>query len=65
MAISSVPPSGRGAPPSHDLLLVPLYKKNGIGHGSVISDIDVQSQNSSPPAVDPTGKLGSKVDKKV
>ena len=65
MAISSVPPSGGGAPPSHDLLLVPLYKKNGIGHGSVISDIDVQSRNSSPPAIDPTGKLGSKVDKKV
>jgi len=64
MAVSSVPPSG-GSPPSHDLLLVPLYKKNGIGHGNVISDINVQNQNSSPPSVDPTGKVGSKVDKKV
>jgi len=64
MAVSSVPPSG-GSPPSHDLLLVPLYKKNGIGHGNVISDINVQNQNSPPPSVDPTGKIGSKVDKKV
>lgn len=62
--ISSVPPSG-GSPPSNDLLLVPLYKKNGIGHGNVISDISVQNQNSPPSSVDPTGNVGSKVDKKV
>jgi len=64
MAVSSVPPSG-GSPPSHDLLLVPFYKKNGIGHGSVSSDINVNDQNAAPSAVDPTGKIGSKVDKKV
>jgi len=64
MAVSSVPPSS-SSPPSHDLLLVPLYKKNGIGHGNVISDINVQNQNATPSSVDPTGKIGSKVDKKV
>ncbi len=64
MAVSSVPPSG-GSPSGQDLLLVPLYKKNGIGHGTVISDINTQNQNSPPSSVDPTGKVGSKVDKKV
>jgi hypothetical protein len=65
MAVSSVPPSS-GFPTSNDSLLVPLYRKNGIGHGNVISDINVQNQNSTPtPSVDPTGKTGTKVDKKV
>jgi hypothetical protein len=63
MAVSSVPPSSGF--PSNDALLVPLYKKNGIGHGNVISDINVQNQNSTPPSVDPTGKTGTKVDKTV
>jgi len=63
-AVSSSPPPG-GSAPSHDLLHVPLYKKNGIGHGNVTSDISVQKQNATPSSVDPTGKVGSKVDKKV
>lgn len=65
MSVSSVPPSG-GSPPSNNALLVPLYKKNGIGHGNVISDINVQNQNTSPPpSTNSTGAIGSKVDKKV
>jgi hypothetical protein len=62
--ISSVPPSG-GSPPSNNLLLVPLYKKNGIGHGNIISDIQTPTQPTPPSSVDPTGQIGSKVDKKV
>ena len=64
MTVPSVPPSG-GSPPSSNLLLVPPYKKNGIGHGNVISDIKTPNQSAPPPSTDPTGKLGTKVDKKV
>lgn len=62
--VSSVP-SSSGSPPSNNLLLVPLYQKNGIGHGTVISDIKTPAQSPPPSSVDPTGQIGSKVDKKV
>jgi hypothetical protein len=63
MAVSSVGPPGYA--PQESLLSL-SQKKNGIGHGSVISDINTQNNNASPTsAPTPVGKVGSKVDKTV
>lgn len=68
MAISSVPPPG-GHVSGQESLVTLAQRKNGIGHGNVISDINVQASNSSqahaPTAGKSANKVGSKVDKLV
>ena len=69
MAISSVPPPGGGHASGQESLISLAHKKNGIGHGNVISDINVQASNSSqahaPTAGKSANKVGGKVDKLV
>jgi hypothetical protein len=68
MAISSVPPPG-GHAIGQESLVTLAQRKNGIGHGSVISDINTQgskpSQASAPAAGNTANKVGGKVDKLV
>jgi len=66
MAVSSVPPSsvpppGPSATGQQSLLLL-AQRKNGVGHGHVISDIQAP-RPSPPPAIAPLAKIGDKVDK--
>ena len=65
MAVSSVSPPG-GHASGQESLLVLAQRKNGIGHGSVISDIQTQGKNSPPASAPaPAGNVGGKVDKTV
>jgi hypothetical protein len=43
-------------------VLLLAQRKNGVGHGQVIGDIQAPPP-SAPPAISPVAKIGSKVDK--
>lgn len=69
MAISSVPPPGGQAIGQQSLFSLAQRSKNGIGHGHVTSDINVQnsnsSQNTAPSSGNSTNTVGNKVNKLV
>ena len=68
MAVSSVPPppappAGPSAAGQQSLLLL-AQRKNGIGHGHVISNIPAPKPSAPPASASPFGKVGTKVDKR-
>ena len=69
MAISSVPPPGGQAIGQQSLFSLAQKSKNGIGHGNVISDINVHgsnpSQGSAPASGNSANPIGGKLDKLV